>query len=247
MAEVPLPSGGTQSAFLPGKIGQCKNGHGGDNEMPWSSANILTEFDIAHSHIVSRMVWSLRLAPSVWHRWDFDEQLHSTFPETAPWEPVASRTSIGWVGLVGLIREQSFTFDCGSIPGRNIVSNTLVFPCSSIWLCMGQQQVYHRSTFIARLHSGCIILTESNCIVAHLWHATRRQTIEPYIHNHTAMEASPLSTTGHSSETWEGRCRIWRAKELTKGMMLADLLFLQVRLFMWNIECQIILNTKALM
>jgi len=35
MAEVPLPSGGTQSAFLPGKIGQCKNGHGGgDNKTP---------------------------------------------------------------------------------------------------------------------------------------------------------------------------------------------------------------------
>lgn len=49
MAEVPLPSGGTQSAFLPGKIGQRKNGHGGDNKMPWSSANILTEIDIAHS------------------------------------------------------------------------------------------------------------------------------------------------------------------------------------------------------
>ena len=142
MAEVPLPSGGTQSAFLPVKIGQCKNGHG---------ANSLTEIDIAHSHIVSRMVWSLWLAPSVWHRWDFDEQLHSTFPETTPWEPVASRTSIGWVGLVGLVREQSFTFDCGSIPGRNIVSDTLVFPCSSIWLCRGQQQVYHTSTFIARL------------------------------------------------------------------------------------------------
>lgn len=179
MAEVPLPSGGTQSAFLPGKIGQCKNGHGGgDNKTPWSSANILTEFDIAHSHIVSRMVWSLRLAPSVWHRWDFDEQLHSTFPETAPWEPVASRTSIGWVGLVGWVWEQSFTFDCGSIPGRNIISNTLVFPCISYVhiYCKAPLRMHHID--LIKLYCGTSMTCKKK---------TNDRTIHPQSHSYGSI------------------------------------------------------------
>ncbi len=134
------------------------------------------------------------------HHWDFDEQLHNTFPETAPWEPVASRTSIGWVGLVGLAWEQracwSFTFHYGSIPsGRNIGNNTLyflVFLCSSLWL-LGQQKVY-TSTFNVRLHSGCIILTASPCaVLLHIYdmqQKTNDRTTHPQSHNYGIISAS---------------------------------------------------------